>query len=46
MSEVTCQNDECGYEWDYSGALKKATCPSCGYKTPVPDNDGDDDDES
>jgi predicted Zn-ribbon and HTH transcriptional regulator len=28
-----CHN--CGYEWEYSGEMKQATCPSCGRKTPV-----------
>jgi transposase len=23
----------CGYEWEYTGELIKATCPSCGVKT-------------
>jgi hypothetical protein len=35
MSEVTCHN--CKYEWDYSGDMVKATCPSCNAKTPVDD---------
>lgn len=26
---------ECGYEWEYSGSLELATCPSCQRKTPV-----------
>lgn len=37
MSEVNCH--ACGYEWDYSGDMAKATCPSCNVKTPVGDND-------
>lgn len=36
MREVTCNN--CGYEWDYSGDLLLATCPSCGLKTDVDDD--------
>lgn len=24
---------ECGYEWEYSGSLELATCPSCQRKT-------------
>jgi len=35
MVEVTCHN--CEYEWDYSGSMVKATCPSCGVKTNVHD---------
>ena len=35
--EVTCH--ACDYEWDYSGDMTKATCPSCNVKTAV---DGDD----
>jgi len=31
--------DKCGYEWDYSGDLLLATCPSCGLKTDVDDDD-------
>ena len=31
--------DKCGYEWDYTGKLLKATCPSCGLKTPVESDD-------
>jgi len=26
---------KCGYEWDYTGELKKATCPSCSNKVKV-----------
>jgi predicted Zn-ribbon and HTH transcriptional regulator len=29
--------DNCGYEWDYTGRLQKATCPSCQSKTDVGD---------
>lgn len=28
----------CGYEWCYKGTAKRATCPSCGLKTPVGDD--------
>jgi len=38
MRQMT-ECDKCGYEWDYTGKLKMATCPSCGYKTPVPEDD-------
>jgi len=31
--EAKCQR--CGYEWDYTGDLVKATCPSCGAKVKV-----------
>ena len=31
----TCPH--CGYEWEYTGKLQLATCPSCGRKTPVED---------
>lgn len=31
MTECT----HCEYEWDYSGGMQRATCPSCGRKTPV-----------
>lgn len=30
-----CHN--CGYEWEYSGSMQKATCPSCQSKTLVED---------
>lgn len=30
---MTCKH--CGYEWDYTGDLAQATCPSCQRKTPV-----------
>jgi len=33
MNETECHN--CGYEWNYGGEMQKATCPSCGTKTPV-----------
>ena len=33
MPEVECHN--CDYEWDYSGDMEKATCPSCNVKTEV-----------
>jgi len=33
MTECT----NCGYEWDYTGELQQATCPSCQKKTPVED---------
>jgi rubrerythrin len=26
--EITCSN--CGYNWEYTGNAKRATCPSCG----------------
>ena len=32
---------DCGYEWDYAGELRKATCPSCGIKTDVAERDTD-----
>lgn len=32
---VTCQ--DCGYSWDYTGSMARATCPSCGAKVPVDD---------
>jgi predicted Zn-ribbon and HTH transcriptional regulator len=35
MTEVKCEH--CGYEWEYSGDMKFATCPSCRTKTPVED---------
>ena len=25
----------CGYEWEYTGAMDRATCPNCSNKTPV-----------
>ena len=36
-TSVTCTH--CGYEWQYSGNLKMATCPSCSGKTPVESED-------
>jgi len=33
---VKCSN--CGYVWPYSGNLLCATCPSCGYKCTVAEN--------
>jgi len=29
------QCHDCGYEWEYSGDMKRATCPNCGVKTKV-----------
>jgi DNA-directed RNA polymerase subunit RPC12/RpoP len=31
--------NHCEYEWEYSGKLDRATCPNCGGKTRVEDND-------
>lgn len=31
--KIECHS--CNYEWDYSGSLARASCPSCGLKTPV-----------
>lgn len=31
--------NHCGYEWTYGGEMQKATCPSCGAKTPVEENE-------
>jgi DNA-directed RNA polymerase subunit RPC12/RpoP len=28
----------CGYEWEYKGRLRLATCPSCGKKVDVAKN--------
>lgn len=25
--------EHCGYEWEYSGGMKYASCPSCRQKT-------------
>lgn len=37
---VECQH--CDYEWEYSGEMQMATCPSCQRKTPVePEDDSD-----
>lgn len=36
-SEMKCTN--CGYEWQYSGEMMQATCPSCQRKTPVEDDE-------
>jgi ssDNA-binding Zn-finger/Zn-ribbon topoisomerase 1 len=33
MVRVRCP--KCGYEWDYKGRLKLATCPNCGRKLAV-----------
>lgn len=37
MTKVECHN--CNYEWDYSGDLQLATCPSCNLKTGVTNNE-------
>lgn len=29
----------CGYEWEYTGSLLMATCPSCGRKTEAETDD-------
>ena len=42
--EATCQ--KCGYEWDYTGRLNRATCPNCGAKVIVPDRDDQPKDET
>ena len=39
MAQVECHL--CGYEWNYSGNMRMATCPSCGRKTPVSEDDDD-----
>lgn len=31
--QVKCHH--CGYEWEYTGMLRLATCPSCGRKVKV-----------
>lgn len=31
--QLRCQ--QCGYVWEYTGSLQKATCPSCSAKVPV-----------
>ena len=31
--------DNCGYEWEYTGELERATCPSCQLKTLVEESD-------
>ncbi len=31
---VECRN--CGYTWEYTSNMWKATCPNCGRKTPTP----------
>jgi len=38
---VNVECNHCSYEWDYGGELARATCPSCGRKTPVGDSDDD-----
>lgn len=35
MTHIECTH--CGHEWDYSGSMQMATCPSCQRKTPVND---------
>lgn len=39
---ATC--NRCGYNWDYTGDLVQATCPSCNAKVTVRDlpNNGND----
>jgi rubrerythrin len=32
--ETECEH--CGYTWDYTGEMWKATCPNCGRKTKTP----------
>jgi len=34
-SEYLTECQHCGYKWEYTGTAKKATCPSCGNKTPA-----------
>jgi hypothetical protein len=35
---VRCSRENCRYKWAYSGDKEEATCPSCGYKTAVLEN--------
>jgi hypothetical protein len=30
---LTCEH--CGYEWEYKGKLARASCPSCGQKVKI-----------
>lgn len=39
MTRVECDKDDCGYEWEYSGEMQMATCPSCQRKTLVNDDE-------
>ncbi|NEU57482.1 hypothetical protein [Halorussus sp. MSC15.2] len=36
MSTLQCHR--CGYVWEYSGSLQRATCPNCSTKVPVGQN--------
>lgn len=31
--EPNTRCEKCGYEWEYSGGMAVATCPSCRYNT-------------
>jgi len=35
---VVCPFEDCGYTWEYSGKMNRATCPSCLRKVVVKDN--------
>jgi len=37
MVKVKCQ--KCEYEWETKSELFNVTCPRCGYKTPIEDNE-------
>ena len=34
----TLQCHRCGYSWEYSGSLQRATCPNCATKVPIDEN--------
>ncbi|WP_435179902.1 hypothetical protein [Halorussus sp. AFM4] len=36
MANVQCHR--CGYVWEYTGSLRRATCPNCATKVPVEEN--------
>lgn len=35
---MKCDSNECQHIWDYKGELINATCPSCGKKVNVKNN--------
>jgi len=43
-TEVECSS--CGYEWNYSGQMAMATCPSCMSKTLVESDEAEESEES
>jgi hypothetical protein len=34
-NNIPLKCDSCNYKWEYSGKMKRATCPSCSGKVKV-----------